>query len=80
MSKFYSGEIEIVLLVPLLLCVLLLNFTLIESFGSVMDDLKELKRAYEDATLGYYYFTDPVSGNLYPMPILSKNPQMEGRG
>ena len=78
MDKLEDGQVEIVLIVPLLLCILLLNVTLIEFFDGQRRELQNFKEAYQEVAFGYYYFTDPASGNSYPMTFRSVSPQTEG--
>jgi hypothetical protein len=61
-----EGQLEIILLVPLLLAVLLLNITLIQSIDSQSEELAGLKASYDRLVLDYNYTVDSVTGNIYP--------------
>ncbi len=80
MDKLEVGQAEIILIVPLLLCVLLLNMTLIDFYEEQRRELQNFKEAYEELAFGYYYFTDTASGNFYPMTFRSLSIQTEGAG
>ncbi|MBC7113964.1 MAG: hypothetical protein H5T34_08145 [Candidatus Methanomethyliales bacterium] len=64
------------MIVPLLLCVLLLNYMMIEFLEESRITLQDLKKTFEDFVSGYYYYTDPVSGNYYPMTANSTPPSL----
>jgi hypothetical protein len=66
-SKSSSGQIELVLLVPLIIAVLVLNLVLIESISRTNDQLSEMKSEYERLMV-VNYSTDPTTGNIYPVP------------
>ncbi|MDH5811472.1 MAG: hypothetical protein QXO54_02270 [Candidatus Methanomethylicaceae archaeon] len=78
MGKFNGGQAEIVLIIPLLFCVLLLNSAMIGFLENKMDALRDIRRSFEDLAFGYFYFTDPASGNQYPMVVNRTMPQLEG--
>jgi hypothetical protein len=61
-----DGQLEIILLVPLLLAVLLLNITIIQSIGERNNELLKMKAIYDRLALDGNYTTDPATGNIYP--------------
>lgn len=66
MDKFRRGQVEIIVIIPILLCVILLDSAMMEFFEGEMSKLKNLKGAFEEIVSGFNYFIDPISGNAYP--------------
>lgn len=62
-----GGQIELVLLVPLLLAILLLNLAIMEGLSGRSDELSKMKSEY-DRLMTMNYTMDPASGNIYPCP------------
>jgi len=61
------GQAELILLMPLLLAVLMLNFIVIQNLEQNNLELSNLMREYDALIFGYAYTKDPATGNVYPV-------------
>jgi len=77
LGKICGGQAEAFLIVPLLFFVLLVNSAIMGFLEESRVTLQDLRKSFEDLISGYHYYTDPVSGNYYPMTANSTPPWLE---
>jgi hypothetical protein len=65
--KSSAGQIELILLVPLLLSVVFLNLTIMQSMDSNYNNITALRLEYESLIQSSNYNVDPATGNFYPV-------------
>jgi hypothetical protein len=64
-----AGQIEMLLIIPLLLTVLIINYIVINYVESSNYELDQLADEYNCILQNYTYFKNPTTGNSYPIMV-----------
>jgi len=64
-NKSCEGQVELILLIPLLLAILLLNVALIHTLSNGNGSVSKMQSEYQ-RLLSYNYTIDDATGNRYP--------------